>query len=288
MTAALYEILTDCPFCRVEAAVVNIYDPGHPVFAHGEPIDTRCRCCGRHRGVLGDQIQELAPAADLTDPGAARTALEAFAAGEGDADVDAFCLANMGMPADVVVARLCAHETVPTNFDVIAWLFPASSGSGRAAVVEAVGLTEGAPATAAPEAPSRAIPPMNPRLPARWLATAMLADGHASAQERGFLDAWLAKHEYLPLQPSDLRRWSVGELGIPPVAARDALLEAAVHLVYLAGPPDDAEWRVLMAFARAWGADDDAMAAWAAAYDAKYATFGDRVWRFLARGVGVR
>ncbi len=50
-----FEILADCPHCRVEGAVVEVYDHGEACCHFGVPVESRCRLClrqtrGRARG----------------------------------------------------------------------------------------------------------------------------------------------------------------------------------------------------------------------------------------------
>ena len=40
-----YQVLSDCPHCRVEASVLQLMDPLHPACHLGRPVESRCRMC---------------------------------------------------------------------------------------------------------------------------------------------------------------------------------------------------------------------------------------------------
>lgn len=247
-----------------------------------------CAKCG-----YTPRIREASPPLDLKDPEVAREALTAWARAEGEGDTDQFCRANLGLALDTVVLRLGRGEAIESNFDVIAWLFPDSGGSTLLTPADApsarpVEVVDRAPPPAAnpdPE-PQREL---DPRVPARVLISVMAADGELRPGERRFIDAYLA-HEGLPaLDPADLRIWRPHELDVPPtMAARRALIEACVHLVHLDRERDGTEWKVVRAFAGAWGVPDEDLNAWDAAYDAQYSTTMTRLWRRLSGFVRLR
>ena len=193
---------------------------------------------------------------DLTDPAAARAAVERWATEEQFDDPDAFCQTYMGSSFSDVIARLQAGQEVSTSFDVIAYLFPGGGGGGRATSSERVTVQETArAATTAIEAPT---PPaavqMDPRLPGRVLVSVMCADGQLRPGERHFIDAFLTHHQLPAVVDSDLRTWRPAELGPRPSAEVGlCLLEAAVHLMHLDRERDGSEYKVIRAFATAWG-----------------------------------
>lgn len=260
------EVLLDCPHCAVQSAVVAVLDP--------DPIEQRCRLCGWAPDVAG---------ADLTEPVRARAALVAFAQAEGEIDVDAFCAQSIGVSADEVVRRLVAHEPIPTNFDAVAWLF---GSGGRAGVQDAnVGeSTEGRP----PPLPQPIHAPPGPRIAPRALASVMVADGEVRPRERVFVHQWLASRGLPAVAGSELRVWRPHELGPPPEALRTDLLLACIELIHVDQQPDDAEWRVVQAYGRAWGFSEDWLAARAREADARHATALVHVWRRMAGLVRTR
>lgn len=324
-----WQVLSDCPHCRAQGSVVELLDPTHPACHLGMPAEVRCRLCawtvvaepepfpprlpiasGRCPacqrpldeaarsgqgpcltcGYAPRQLLVRAPD-DLRDAGRAVAALSRWAAEEGDGDVETFCVANMGGPAEAVVARLLAGEVVETTFDVVAWLFPTVAGSRGRGVSEALRprdlvVTGDDPIVVPEPEPELA---MDARTPARVLVSVMVADGHLRAGERTFVDRFLERDGRPPLDPADLRVWRPQELGpMPDPELRDRLIEAAVHLAHLDRERDGSEWKVILAFSRAWGVPDDRVHAWDRLYDQRYATAMTRLWRSLTGLVRVR
>lgn len=280
MNAALFEVLLDCPSCRVESAVVAVMDPDDPVHARGEPVERRCRVCGAAAEAREGVLVATRGPADLSTADAAQAALARFAAEEGE-DVDGLCRSAIGLPVAEVVARLMRGDPIPTNFDAVAWLF----GNGSAGVEDArVGDARDA---APPPRPKAARPPSGPRLPARALASVMVADGEVRPAEIAFIASWLTKRGLPLVAPSELRVWRPSELGPPPTDAAD-LLRACVELAHIDQEPDDAEWRVVQSFSRAWGHSDAWLAACARDADARHATAVTRAMRRLATLVRTR
>ncbi|MEZ4235778.1 MAG: hypothetical protein R3F59_06360 [Myxococcota bacterium] len=319
MSADAWQVLTDCPHCRTEASVVELFDPLHPAAAFGVPVDRRCRLCGWHEVAAplpggagcpgcGDpsppadtegrlacaacgyvpQVTTTTAPADLTDPDRARAALVRWAAEEGEHDVEVFCQGGFGGDVQSVIARLTAREPVPTLFDVVDFLFGSHGGGGQAPVQRAVERTvreDDAPGD--PTAvPARPPPPAEPRAGARLLASVMLADGGMLAAERRFVDQTLARHDLPGLAAEDLRVWRAADAGLPDPALREPLLEAAVHLAYLDGHRDDSEARVLRTFAAAWGVPEAKLAGWDRRFERRYGSATRRLGRFLNRVLG--
>jgi len=227
---------------------------------------------------------------DLGDQAAARAALVRWAEEEG-VPVDDFCAANMGRPADEVVQLLVQRRPVPTSFDVIAYLFPSGAAGGAASMARTPEVVDLPPVEVVEPDPvvvGGGEAPMHPRTPARVLVSVMLADGELRAGERQFVNRFLQLHDLEPLSHNDLRVWRPLELGPqPPPELRDRILEAAVHLAHLDRERDGSEWKVLSAFARAWGVTDDQLGVWDKQYDRRYATTMNRLWRSLTRLVRV-
>jgi hypothetical protein len=275
-----WQVLADCPHCRVEAAVVEWMDPTQPGCAEGVPAEAACRMCG-WTAIAGEQT--VAPS-DLRDPERARAALARWAAEDG-LDADAFARANMGLGAGEVVERLVRGEPVPTSFDVVAWLFPQSAGGTRAPGVADIRVTDGGP----PPLPAPAHPPPRPpdrRAPGRFLASVMLADGDLQSDELAWVSAWLARHTLPALDPADLRVWRPHELGHVARELREPLIEAAAELAHLDRERDGSEWKVILAFARAWGVPDEKVRGWDRTYERRYGTSMSRLWRTLSTWVG--
>ena len=250
-----------------------------------------CASCG-----YTPRLRETHAPTDLTRGEAARDALTRWAHDEGEADVERFCTAHLGGTLDEVVARLKAREIVHTSFDVIAWLFPEQGGGAlhtpdRAPSARPVEVVDRAPATPEPElADDLALPePVDPAVPARLLLSVMAADGELRRGERRFIDAFLDAEGLPPVDEADIRIWRPHELPRPAdVETRRQLIEACVHLVHLDRERDGTEWKVVRAFAGAWGISDEELAGWDQAYDARYATTMTRLWRRLSGFVRLR
>lgn len=220
-------------------------------------------------------------------------ALQRWALEDGEQDVERFCQAHMGLGAEAVVERLVRHEPVSTTFDVIAWLFPdgsaLSSTPDEGPSARPVPIVDRAPAAPPSPSPSPTSAALDPRVPARVLVSVMAADGLLRPGERRFVDAFLAHEGLEPLDPADLRIWRPHELPVPEDAdLRARLLEACVHLMHLDHQRDGSEWKVIKAFAAAWGIAEDDLDTWDRSYDARYATVMSRLWRSLTNLVRLR
>jgi len=329
-----WQVLATCPHCRVEAALVQIMDPVHPATHLGRPAEQRCRCCGWEAVALEEpfvptlppssgrcpncsqplsqaartghgicascgytpRLREVTAPRDLRAPGAVHHALKAWAASEGEHDVERFARAHLGGSVAHVQERIHAGQVVHTTFDVIAWLFP-DQGAGathtpdQAPSARPVEIIDRTPAQGLrphqvdPELPE----PLDPRVPARVLISVMVADGELRPGERRFIDAFLESEGLPPVNEADVRIWRPHELPAPPdPQTRRQLIEACVHLVHLDRQRDGTEWKVVRAFAMAWGIDEADLIAWDQAYDAQYATTMTRLWRRLSTFVRVR
>ncbi len=265
------QVLSDCPHCRVESALVELLDPSERI---GVALEGRCRLCG-YTTELGEVVRFGQP---FVDEAEVIEALTRWAAEESERDVHVFAVANFNGWDPAAIARgVLAGERVETGFDVIAWLFPAMQG-GRAGDDEvAPGLRVGGvpggevlpggpggtplagrygaaprPRKMEPEpppTPARA-PVADPRDVGRALASVMLADGQIRPAEKRFLDAALQRLGAPPLPDEDLRVWRPNELG--PVADPVAVLEAMRRLALCDHEADGSELRVLAEYARAW------------------------------------
>ncbi|MDP2307680.1 MAG: hypothetical protein Q8P18_16775 [Pseudomonadota bacterium] len=270
------QVLTDCPQCRVESALVELLDPSERI---GVALEGRCRLCG-YATELGDVVSLGQPFVDMDE---VVDALARWAAEDGEADVHVFAVANFnGRDPGGIARAVLAGERVDTGFDVIAWLFPALQGGGRREEDERpkarVGpRLEKEPHAGGPGGPVAPLagrygaeprpknvaiqtdtpPPMrgpssppDPRDIGRALASVMLADGQIRAVEQRFLDAALVRLGVPPLEPGDLRVWRPTELG--PVPDPAGLLETMRLLSLCDNEADGSELRLLREYARAW------------------------------------
>lgn len=251
------QVLSDCPHCKVEAALVELIEPSLRV---GVALEGRCRLCG-YTTELGEVTQLGRPfyvEAEVIE------ALGRWAVEEGEGDVVLFAQANFNGRTPSIIARgVLAGERIDTGFDVIAWLFPALQGGGRGIedeerprqrVGEAAPRPEREPVVAVRRTVTwdgdPGVPTADPRDIGRALASIMLADGVIHPAERRFLEVVMAKLGAPPLAETDLRVWRPTEIG--PVADPKALLDAMRRLALCDGEADDSERRVILEFARAW------------------------------------
>jgi len=252
MEEDVFQVLSNCPDCRVTAAVVELIDPGR---AEGIAVSARCRLCGRH-----EQMGTLVQAGrSLRDPDVAHAAIQAWAEIESEPDPDAFCQHNLGgLSLAQVIRRLTQGQAIDSSFDAVAYLFPGMAGAVGALGTDAHGTEEHAFAAQPTEDDPIALQPtislgQGPAIAARALVAVMWADGEIRAGERTFVDAFLARAGQAPLADEDLRHWRPIDLGIPD--APGPIIDAMVELAYVDRVRDHAEWQVIREFARHWGQD---------------------------------
>lgn len=272
--ADAFEILSDCASCKVEGAVVELVDPGR---ARGVAVLARCRLCLREER-LG---VEVAPARVPADAASALQALARWAAEEGETDLERFCEGSMGgLPSAEVARRLVAGEVVPTNFDVLSWLFGGMSGG--VAPPEPPRAADPAPIPSNEPPPSSVQAPQGSAFrPARAFASVLLADGVLRPDERDAVDNALAVFGYPPMRPEDLKVWRPHELGRPEDPG--PWIVALVGLVWSDGQRDESEWRVLREIARAWAFPMSRLEQLDARERERHAPLHRRAWTSLRR-----
>lgn len=158
------QILSDCPHCLVEAALIEVCERDALV-TPAVVTESQCRLCGfaTERGRVRTPPHRFRAVGDVI------AALSAWANEEGDSDVAHFCLVNFsGLTPEVIAARVLARERVETGFDVIAFLFPQAALAApwlrrreRIGVVDVVPWGGGSPPRNAPPAPTQARAPPN-------------------------------------------------------------------------------------------------------------------------------
>lgn len=314
-----YQVLTDCPHCKVEAAVVELMDPLHPACHLGLPAERHCRLCAWREKAADEpftarlplhlgrcpacsrpltdaerasghcphcdytpRLEVLHEPLDLTDAQVARDALMRWAVEEGEDDLEVFCQANLdGLDLDAVLERLATHTTLHTTFDAVAFLFPSAGGRKGSGGGGSVTGTPVVP-TVDPEPIAKAAPEMDPHTPARMLVSVMVADGELRAGEQRFVDSFLAREGLAPLPSRDLRVWRPHELGpVPDPALAARLVEACVHLCHLDQERDGSEWKLIVAYADALGVPRAQVEAWGRDYDRRYAPVMTRLMNAL-------
>ena len=256
-----FQILSDCPACLVEASLIELIDPDDRI---GVALESECRLC-LHRLELGVVVRE---GRRFHAPEDALRALSRWAREDGE-EVAHFTLTNFGGDTpDEVAAALVARERVETGFDVVAFLFPGSSGGPSGTRPEPDDAPNPEPRTSVSPPPLRAsrtltpvdsgdasapapARPWDPRDAGRALATIVVADGDHHPAELRFLAAWASAQGSPPVDPADLRVWRPHELGTPPEPA--ALLDAMRRCALSDNEADGTEIRLLEEYARAWG-----------------------------------
>jgi len=249
MAGDLFQILSDCPDCRVASAVLELIDPGK---AGGITLDAACRLCGRHVQ-MGEVVQA---GASLRDPAAARAAIAAWAAVESEPDPEAFCRNNLGgLSLEEVVQRLGTGTPIDTSFDAVAYLFPGMAGAAGSSApsVEEADVYETQPTLDDPVPDLRPTLSLGqgPAIAARAMVAVMRADGETRPGEQRFIDAFLEAAGLAPLAAADFRHWRPVDLGIPDAPA--PIIDAMIELAHIDGELDAAEWQVVREFARHWG-----------------------------------
>lgn len=277
-------MLSDCPSCRVESALLEVFDP---TVAEGVALESRCRVCGylAELGTVHREGQRFASA------NAAKAALRQWALEEGESDLAVFCEGSLcGLSVEEACQRLIRREPIQTSFDVVAFLFPGRGGGGGGGGMGAVD----APPETLPEASSRAVrqpalgggaapdPWESERVLARALAAVMMADGEARPVEQQFIAAQLSEAGAAPLEPDEQRSWRPGDLGWP--KAPGPILAAMARLAHADGQRDKSEWRVVREFARHWGHPLGELEALGDKLAQEIETPLQRLWR-LARGL---
>ncbi len=252
------QLLSDCPSCRVESAIVELILPGQPAVG-------TCRLCGY--SIEGGSVVALGQRFD----GAASVvaALERWAASEGEVP-SVFVAANFAAGTiDGVAAQVVAGSRVETSFDVVAWLFRSRTtgamavGAPAAQATAAGGDEAGSggggaspPATppggrAAPEVPREAIAPApDPRAVTRALAATALADGTLEAVERNAIAEACTRLGAPQPTDEDWRAWRPQQVGLPPDPP--ATVAAMIRVALADRIPDIGEARLIREFARAW------------------------------------
>jgi len=324
-----WQVLSTCPYCRVENSLIELMDPAHPAASLGRPVEQRCRLCGFQTRALDEpfpppfppqagrcpackkplpeqarsgqavcphcrytpRLRETHAPGRLDHPSKVLAGLSRWAEEEGEQDVERFCQAHMGGSAQHVADLIVRGERVPTSFDVVAWLFPSGPG-GTSTPDDAPGSRSVLVVDRPPrptEAPKVVQQSWDPRGAARLLVSVMAADGEIRSGERRFIERFLRSEGLPELAEGEWRIWRTHEIDPPAdVELRGRLLEACVHLMHLDRQRDGTEWKVVRAFAAAWGVADDDLDEWDRRYDERYATVMTRLWNSLTSMVRVR
>ena len=276
-----FQVLSDCPNCLIESAVVELMDPQ---IVTGVAVQASCRACG-HQVECGE-VQNVGRQID--DIVVAREMLSGWAQREGEEDLAMFCETNLcGVSVEDATNRLVTGQPIPSSFDVVAFLFPGMGGGGmtRSSNAEAVSTpsrtmlneeeSTGREATGEghPSDPAKTVP--------RALAAVMMADGEIRRGERDFLDAVVAQLGLAPLGDDELRVWRPSELVRPDQPGE--ILRAMIELAYVDRQRDGSEWRVIREYGRYWRFPLADLEEMASREDHRTAPAMRRLWRALKR-----
>lgn len=263
------ELPGDCRTCGLQGAAVEVYDGSSEVCAQGVPLEVSCPLCGASdRGEVHPdgvrRVRHTSPI-DLTDRAALERALAAWAEREGHATTHDLLQATFVEPSvDAILRRVAQGQPIETLADPF----------GVRGVVSAAPPTALAAVTSVPDAPS------DPRSIVWPLVSVMMADGRIAAEERVFVDDFLAQEGLDPLRDIECRILAPQAVAphIPP-ERRPELVERMCALAYVDGRADPTELRVLRAYARAWLVSDLLVQDWLEEYERSNTTWVSRWWR---------
>lgn len=301
---AQFELVSDCPACRVDGTVTELYDPGAPVCAFGLPAESACRLClarwagevtpGPDGGAIalrGDghcpvcaraltddevtahaccmcgaraKLPQREAGVDLRDRGVLEGRLRAMADEDGERDLGRYLDANF-------LGRTVdqVHEAVRAGDRVEtgldAW-FSLFGRGGRGASPHAVRPPPSPPKLGSDVAGSTRRD-HDPRAMLLALVSILVADGQQDPREVAFVDRFLAQEGFDPLRPSEVKVHRPMEIAsrIPP-SRRAEVVELMAQLACVDGEADPSELRVLSSYASAWGIPIDDVEAWVEHY----------------------
>lgn len=286
MRARVVELFSDCERCKVEASVVERYDPLVPACAFGVPAATRCRLCGvAFEAVLvtsGAELRETSPARALGSRDEVLEALGAWAREDGFADVGALVRATFVLPdASSIAAAIAGGAPIETVADPFA-RGPRAISATSAPRADAADGGHAKPPASAPESPKSA-PPLRALL--YPLVSVVAADGELHPGERALLNRFLAEEGMAPLEDHEVVVHPPAEIARHiPNDKRARLVELMCELVAADGMPDASELRVIHAYASAFRVPRADVDRWLEAYGKKGTSAARRIWLAL-RGV---
>jgi len=313
-----YQVLSDCPHCHTESAVIELMDPTIDACHFGLPASQRCRLCAFEtkadskaapQHAIADRrcpackeslfSQDQTPpkacphcsfcpsltvvhaAQDVTDRAAATAALKRWALEEYEEDVERFCATYMDGDLNQTLDRLQQGERLKTSFDLIAHLFSDTNIGGMGATPN----REQEPAS--PEQlGSIQAPQIHPLTAARFLTSIMIADGRITKRERNFVQRVLDKEGLQQPVAEETRLWRSHELSPgPKLQTARRLLKCAVELTFLDGDPDRSQDKILRAVGHLWGVSDLELLNWKHQFAKKHQSFLQRLYAGLTERV---
>ncbi len=189
------------------------------------------------------------------------------------------------------------HEPIPTT------AAPASRPkSQRAPAFRVVPSDLPPPAPASPAAPPPHDPSTAPHAPQAAssddrvplsapprailfpLVSVVAADGEVHAAERAFVDAFLASEGMTPLRDDEFKVYTPAEAArYVPKERREKIVELMCELATVDGLGDEAELRVVRAYAAAWRVPEEKVETWLWGYEHAQASAGRQFWLRIRR-----
>ena len=313
-----YQVLSDCPHCHTESAVLELMDPAVDACHFGLPASPRCRLCAFETKVDSQAAPQhaiadrLCPACteplfsqdqpppkacphcafcptlrvlqqpqDLTDRAVASAALKRWAQEEHEENVERFCATYMDGDLAYTLQCLQQGERLKTSFDLIAHLFSDTNIGGMGA------SPNREQETVSPEPLASSLTPqLHPLTAARFLTSIMIADGRITKRERDFVQRVLDKEGLAQPAADETRLWRSHELCPgPTLETARRLLRCAVELTFLDGDPDKSQDKILRAVGHLWGVSDDELLKWKHHYANKHQSFLQRLYAGLTERV---
>jgi hypothetical protein len=104
------------------------------------------------------------------------------------------------------------------------------------------------------------------------------------ASERAFVDAFLATEGMAPLQDDEFRVYTPAEAArYVPRERREKIVELMCELATVDGLGDEAELRVVRAYASAWRVPEEKVETWLWGYEHAQASAGRQFWLRIRR-----
>jgi uncharacterized tellurite resistance protein B-like protein len=131
-------------------------------------------------------------------------------------------------------------------------------------------------------------PPMSapPRAILYPLVSVISADGEIHASERAFVDAFLVSEGMAPLSDHELRVYTPAEAArYVPKERREKIVELMCEVAMVDGLADDAEVRVVRAYASAWQVPEEKVETWLWGYEHAQASAARQFWLRIRRFV---
>jgi len=158
----------------------------------------------------------------------------------------------------------------------VAPLAPMAPHAGHAAEIVAI-------SAATPSAPPLSAPPRALLFP---LVSVISADGEIHPEERAFVDAFLLGEGMAPLADHELRVYTPAEAARHvPKDRREKIVELMCEVAMVDGLADDAELRVVRAYASAWQISEEKVETWLWGYEHAKASAARQFWLRIRRFV---